>query len=431
MKKRRLATLLVALLTTVVVFGQDSYIVKTNNKNVIRLQGDGLQRAMTDDAANNFVVSNFKFHSLCDWEPGMKFMVIPDKYDLVINTFVNNTTNKEETNVSLMHHIMEYRGHSVMPDGRHRIDFFCTTNNTDYYYLVPSGTFDAYCDNTLGIPTLAYLGDVDIAKEKLMGMTLYAKTTKFRVDTDLNSDGYENVNVEKGTPLKVVSVGVGTRSFPVKIVLEDVNGKQFYQNVAISRTNSGLRQAELMRIYNRNTFQGAFRMVDSLDVVTVQLNKMVDKEVYTRYRTTMRNSRNELVKIARLSTFKIRGVRPNYATGYVRLTLFSTKTAETFVKDVTLDKTSSTGIADGYHNDYYSNIFVEGNPWTDNNVPQAHRTYILQGKVMRGFTEEEVKLALGEPQQIIDVNSSTRDWVYGVDKVVRISNKRVVEVKSY
>ena len=123
MKKRRLATLLVALLTTVVVFGQDSYIVKTNNKNVIRLQGDGLQRAMTDDAANNFVVSNFKFHSLCDWEPGMKFMVIPDKYDLVINTFVNNTTNKEETNVSLMHHIMEYRGHSVMPDGRHRIDF--------------------------------------------------------------------------------------------------------------------------------------------------------------------------------------------------------------------------------------------------------------------------------------------------------------------
>ena len=172
-------------------------------------------------------------------------------------------------------------------------------------------------------------------------------------------------------------------------------------------------------------------MVDSLDVVTVQLNKMVDKEVYTRYRTTMRNSRNELVKIARLSTFKIRGVRPNYATGYVRLTLFSTKTAETFVKDVTLDKTSSTGIADGYHNDYYSNIFVEGNPWTDNNVPQAHRTYILQGKVMRGFTEEEVKLALGEPQQIIDVNSSTRDWVYGVDKVVRISNKRVVEVKSY
>ncbi len=66
MKKRRLATLLVALLTTVVVFGQDSYIVKTNNKNVIRLQGDGLQRAMTDDAANNFVVSNFKFHSLCD-----------------------------------------------------------------------------------------------------------------------------------------------------------------------------------------------------------------------------------------------------------------------------------------------------------------------------------------------------------------------------
>ena len=50
---------------------------------------------------------------------------------------------------------------------------------------------------------------------------------------------------------------------------------------------------------------------------------------------------------------------------------------------------------------------------------------------MRGFTEEEVKLALGEPQQIIDVNSSTRDWVYGVDKVVRISNKRVVEVKSY
>ena len=50
-----------------------------------------------------------------------------------------------------------------------------------------------------------------------------------------------NVKVEKNMEVKVVAVGVGTRSFPVKIIVADKRGNEFFQDVAISKTNSGMR----------------------------------------------------------------------------------------------------------------------------------------------------------------------------------------------
>ena len=40
-----------------------------------------------------------------------------------------------------------------------------------------------------GIPTLAYLGDVDIAKDLLEGETLYMRTDKVRIDDPNSTSG--------------------------------------------------------------------------------------------------------------------------------------------------------------------------------------------------------------------------------------------------
>jgi ferredoxin len=96
----------------------------------------------------------------------------------------------------------------------------------------------------MGVPTLAYLGDVDKAREVLINKTLLTRTQFYRVDTEYYGDGFKDVVVDKNKPVTVKAIGVGTRAFPVKIIVEDENGVQFYQNVAMSKTNCGMRDDE-------------------------------------------------------------------------------------------------------------------------------------------------------------------------------------------
>ena len=140
---------------------------------------------------------NFRFYSMCDWKECMRFMVIPEKYDLLVSTFRDATTHKEVGNGYLRHKIMVYKGHEDMPNGRVHINFFCEDENRDYYYELPYGTFDDYCYGKMGVPTLAYLGDVDKARELLVGKTLLTRTQNFRVDTEYDGDGYRDITIDK------------------------------------------------------------------------------------------------------------------------------------------------------------------------------------------------------------------------------------------
>ena len=111
------------------------------------------------------------------------------------------------------------------------------------------------------IPTLAYLGDVDKARELLMNQPLLTRTQHFRVDTEYYGDGYRDVVVEKNMLVTVKAIGVGTRSFPVKIIVEDENGNQFYQNVAMSKTNSGIREEGFSYDAEMYSFAGSFEFL--------------------------------------------------------------------------------------------------------------------------------------------------------------------------
>ena len=265
------------------------YIVKTKGVKKSIVKPDQLAPVEQNAAPENedFLSKNFRFQSMCDWKEGMRFMVIPEKYDLLVNTFRDATTNKEVSSGKLRHCIMIYKGHELLSNGRTHVNFTCADDNRNYYYELPNGTFEDYCFGKLGVPTLAYLGDVDKARELLLGKLLLTRTQHFRVDTDYDGDGYREVTEEKNKVVEVKAIGVGTRSFPVKIIVEDENGHQFYQNVAMSKTNSGMRDDEFIVDNEKFLFKGSFDFTDDNMAVSQDIKEYLGQTVFTKIKTSM------------------------------------------------------------------------------------------------------------------------------------------------
>ena len=345
-------------------WGQNSYIVKTKGARKLATITNSAtgEQTTVEEQPHDFVTDNFKFYSLCDWKEGMKFMVIPSEYDLVVNTFCDSLTNKEVSSLRLKYKIMLYKGHYDTPEGHARISFYCQDDKKTYYYEIPSGSFDDYCYGKTGVPALAYLGDVDIARTLLMGATMYTKAPTYKIDTEANGDGFQEVDVPLKSQVKVVAIGVGTRSFPVKIIVDDKDGKEFYQNVAISRTNCGMRDDEFQGVVGRNTFQGAFDYNGGDKVaVSPEFAKYIGKRVYTKYMTTMENDKGTKVRVSKYSTFLITDIKEQGASRYVLMTLRGTTSGKEYTKKVTFTNDNVAGDIDGTHEDYFPYLFNYGN----------------------------------------------------------------------
>lgn len=417
--KKLIMTASLALAFSAVFAQSDGYIVKT--KNVKKVEPSV---ATTDDViakepakARDFISRNFPFYSLCDWKEDMKFMVLPEKYDMVVKTF-HDVRGKEVSSMSLRHKIMLYKGHTVNADGRHHINFLCADNNEQYYYEVPSGTFDDYCYGKLGVPTLAYLGDVDIAKRVLMGKVLFTKSTFYRIDTDSESDKFETVKINLKEEVKVVDVGVGTRSFPVKIIVEDAAGNEFYQNVAISRTNSGMRDDDFLSGDNaRYTFAGSFEMQDDIMAVSGDIRDYIGETVHTKVRTPMMSKgdgKERKLTLPTQTTFKIEAAQQQPGSEYVTLTLEQTDTRRVYYKDVLFKNADYVDDSEmkGKLDEYFGYIFALGEGKGVETSPAA-RAAIREGRVVVGMTEDEVKMAIGEdPEKIEPKANGQTDWSF-------------------
>jgi len=403
------------------VFAQQAsndYIVKTKNaKKTIVSEQPGEETAQESESpkAFDFISENFKFYSLCDWKEGMKFMVMPEKYDMVVKTFHDATTGKEVSSVSLRRKIMVYKGHTEGADGHAHINFLCQDNNKSYYYEVPNGSFDDYCYNKMGVPTLAYLGDVDIAREKLMGKTLFTKTTQYYIDTEYDGDGYQEFTVPENEVVTVTAIGVGTRSFPVKIIVEDSKGREFFQNVAISKTNSGMRDDEFIMDRTKNLFAGSFELQDAIMAVSQNLAQYVGQKVYTKYSTDMisrGDGKERVLKVARLTSFTIENLVPKSNSPYVTLTLKDVETRRVYFKDVTFTNVDDvTGDIDGRREDYFGYLFAMGEG-KSRVTSQAARAAINQGRVILNMSEDEVIMAMGEPNNTVERVAGYHDWIY-------------------
>ena len=360
----------------------NSYIVKTKGvkKSAQTHMQDELAEAQQDEeeASQDFISQNFKYHSLCDWEKGMKFMVMPEKYDLVVKTFTDASTEKEVSSMTLKYKIMVYQGHDESKDGHARINFICQDNGKPYYYEIGYGTFDDYCFQKTGVPTLAYLGDVDIAKEKLMDKTLFTKTKYYRIDTEYDGEGYQDVEVDADMEVKVVAVGVGSRKYPVKIIVEDKNGNQFYQNVTMSKTNCGMRE------------------------------QFVGKIVHTKIPIRMLNEvSSKQQAIPRLAEYRIESITPHKGDGNATVKLKNTTTGNFFYTDAILDMYK----AEGNENKFFGAIFAPG-PGKKVVTSEATRAMIRQGHVGIGMTEDEVEMAAGEPDHVETGKGGQYFWVF-------------------
>lgn len=406
-----LAGLAFAMLTA---SAQDNpYIVKTKNvkKTATKAAITAEDIASQDAEPKDFMGKNFRYYSMCDWQDGMRFMVMPEKYDLLVNTFRDANTNKEVSSARLRHHIMVYKGHEDMTNGRVHIKFFCETDNKNYYYELPSGTFDDYCFGKLGVPTLAYLGDVDKARELLMDQPLITRTQFFRIDTEYDGDGYQEVKMPKNKVVTVKAIGVGTRSFPVKIIVEDENGEQFYQNVAMSKTNSGLRDDEFDVDNAKFLFEGSFEFTGAEMVVSTDIKSYINKTVHTKYASDMStkgSGKTRDVRVPRFTGFiidEIVGDRNN--PGFYTLTLRETETRRIYYKDIVF----SEDIPNASKEDYFGYLFGMGEGVAHNTTLET-RTAIREGRVIPGMTMEEVEMAVGQSATKVTTSDGITEWMY-------------------
>ena len=409
-----------ALVFLAVSAQENPYIVKTRGakKSAMTQMADELAEAQQEaEDAKDFIGQNFRFYSLCDWKEGMKFMVMPEKYDLVVKTFTDAATGKEVSSMPLKYKIMVYKGHHESSDGHSRIDFECQDNGRKYYYEIPSGSFEDYCYQKTGVPTLAYLGDVDIAREKLMGRTLYTKTQYYRIDTEYDGEGYQDVMVDKDMEVTVTAVGVGSRNYPVKIIVEDKDGNEFFQNVAISKTNSGMRDDEFIMDEAKYLFGNSFELVDDIMAInSYNYRVYIGKVIHTKYPTKMLNEVSKKIQnIPRLAEYQIEAITPHKVDEKATIKLKNTTLGTYFFTDVVLDQQNADN-----QEEYFGYIFAPG-PGKKVQTTEGSRAMIRAGHVGIGFSEDEVQMAAGEPDRIIHGEDGTYTWEYN-----RSNNKILV-----
>ena len=402
------------------------YIVKTKGAKDVAVG----QQHNTDEAEpTDFMGKNFRYYSMCDWKVGMRFMVIPEKYDLLVSTFFDAATNKAVANGVMRHKIMVYQGHNMLSNGRVHINFTCEDDGKAYYFVQPWGTFEDYCYSKSGIPTLAYLGDVDKARELLMNQPLLTRTQRFRVDTQYTGDGYREVTVDKNMLVTVKAIGVGTRTCPVKIIVEDENGNQFYQNVAMSKTNSGLRDDSSSDDADQYGFAGSFEFLGANMTVSTNIREYLNQTVHTKYSTSMSSKGSGKVrdvKVPRFTGFIIDEINPIKDSRYYSLTLRETETRRIYYKDVLFSEQDLQELSDASKDDYFGYIFGMGEGALRSTSLET-RTAIREGRVIPGMSEDEVLMAVGEPFEKVTDSKGVREWHYtrsnGVLLVVQFNAK--------
>ena len=157
-----------------------------------------------------------------------------------------------------------------------------------------------------------------------------------------------------------------------------------------------------------HTFEGSFQLMDDRMAVGGDLyDSYVGKKFFTFYTTQMRNSKEKLVKVLRLSPFTVTDIFRLGNSNTVTVKLKGEKTGETYTKDVSLVNSKVNG-----SEDILSELLVEGDPEQIEGVRKVNLPAIQQQKVLKGFTEAEVRLALGEPTDITRTTADIYEWTY-------------------
>jgi hypothetical protein len=160
-----------------------------------------------------------------------------------------------------------------------------------------------------------------------------------------------------------------------------------------------------------HTFDGAFELPGDSLAASGGYRNYIGKKVFTLYNTEMFANNGQRTRVARLSTFTIQDIKAKRGSHYVKMTLIGESTGRKYSKDVTFISQNVAGDIDGQHEDLFTSLFAWGNPLDMPGVRRANFSDVQKSIVRKGFTENEVKLALGEPTGHGE-EKDTYTWVY-------------------
>ena len=127
---------------------------------------------------------------------------------------------------------------------------------------------------------------------------------------------------------------------------------------------------------------------------------------------TKGDGRERTLKVPRMTAFTIEAIMPKVNSDYVTLTLKETESRRIYFKDVTFENTDNvTGDIDGRREDYFGYLFAMGQGRA-RQTSQAARAAIRQGRVILAMSEDEVAMAMGEPDNTVSSSNGRYDWIY-------------------
>ena len=208
--------------------------------------------------------------------------------------------------------------------------------------------------------------------------------------------------------VKVTKVGVGTRNYPVKIIVEDKDGNEFFQNVAISKTNCGMRDDEFIMDNAKYLFGNSFELVDDImNINSYNYKTYLGKIIHTKFRTKLLNeSTKKLQAIPRMMEYQIEAMNPHKNDDKFTLKLKNTTLGTYFYGDFVLDAHRAEN-----QEEYFGYIFAPG-PGKKIQTSEGSRAMMRNGHVGIGFTEDEVMMAAGEPDDEKRGDNGYFTWIF-------------------
>lgn len=399
--------LVLSFIGAISIQAQDDYLVRT-----------GSAPQTSTSAEEQFIEENFPFIKLCDWKEGMKFMVIPSKEDLIFSIFKSYETNKDVQTGDYKHKILEFVGIEE-DDAKRSVRFVFTCEGEKLYHEFKNKNLNSICTNEAkaGIKSLAYLGDVDIAKQLLVGKDLHMKTATVKVDA-ASGDGFKEVRVSKNLKVTITAVGVGSnKAFPVKLVFKDDKDNEYFTEVAFSKTNSGMDYSDFKSVHKEKYFPNVFTFTDAGTQNIQQLeSKYANKEAYPIVNLNIvmiqgkgDNTPKTRTELLRYTPIVITGItRETPTSPYYTLTIKDKNNNEyiqevTFFEDIILDKK------------FFGSLFTLGNIRKEYpDISAEDWDIIAKGQVRIGMNKEVCRLSLGDPTVVRKRGSENQyeDWIY-------------------
>ncbi|WP_455584902.1 hypothetical protein [Bacteroides sp.] len=426
---KRITFILVGfILGIATIAAQNEYVVKTSQ-----------QKSDNMSEEEHFTETNFPLKALCKWTPGLKFMFIPDGNDMFVPIFSSYETEKEVDSSKLKHKIFEFQGteekqRETYVGTNYSTRFIFTCEGNKYYYEFKGQRLDDICTQNprASINGLVYLTDVDIARNLLIGRVVYNKFNIARIDDSNSYSGYKTVNIPKDEKMTITNIGVGSKSYPVKIIFEDTKGNSYYVEVALSRTNSGMDKSDFQADKRMKYFPNAFSFNNQQALTLENLKeKYIGMPVYPKqtmsvkcYINTEGKSTENWVRLLRYTSLHIKDIDVKLPKTEAVLTLEDTN-GSIFEVEADLKYDIITK-----NDNYIEDIFAFG----DIRKKYPHTTeenwkLISQGEVQQGMTTDECRLALGNPIQI-EFKQDTRfeTWLYP-RKMLEFESGRLLRYK--